>query len=215
MNNANNANAVGLSSIASLSLHAMRMLPMLALAGFTAGAVAATGTDVTFIDGGYAEMCSSVAHNLDNARPIALTGSRMSIAPLQICTLAIEDRATLPADLAASYNNRGVLLFDQGKLQEALADYDAAIAVSGTLAAAHINRAYTLIAMERWEDSIASFDRGIELGAPEPARAYFNRGVAHEEVGHVREAYYDYKLASELNPEWEEPKRELERFTVR
>lgn len=209
----NNTNVARLSLF---TLKVLRALPVLTLAGFTvSGAVAATGTDVTFIDGGYAEMCSSIAHDVDDARPIELTGSRMSIPPLQLCTLAIQDKATLPADLAGSYNNRGVLLFDEGKLQEALADFDAAIAVSGTLAAAHINRGYTLVAMQRWEDSIAAFDRGIELGAPEPARAHFNRGIAHEETGRVREAYYDYKLAAELNPEWEEPKRELARFTVR
>lgn len=204
------------NDIARLFIHAIRMLPVPMVAGAIAsGATAATGTDVTFIDGGYAEMCSSLAHNVDDAGPITLTGSRMGSTPIEICTLAIQDRATLPADLAGSYNNRGVLLFEEGKLQESLADFDAAIAASATLAAAHINRGYTLVAMQRWEESLASFDRGIELGAPEPARAHFNRGVAHEEMGHVREAYYDYKLASELAPEWEEPKRELARFTVR
>jgi tetratricopeptide (TPR) repeat protein len=189
---------------------------VLAMAGSAAtSAIAAAVTDVTFIDGGYAEMCSSAAHHTSGVQAMELTGTRMSISPVQICTMAINDRTTVPADRAASYNNRGVLLFDQGKLQEALADFDAAIAAAQTLAAAHVNRAYTLLALERWEDSIASFDRGIELGAPEPARAHFNRGVAHEEAGRVREAYYDYKLASELSPEWEEPQHELERFTVR
>lgn len=202
--------------VARLFINVLRVLPAPVCAGVIASAaVAATGTDVTFIDGGYAEMCSSVAHNIEDSHPITLTGTRMGSTPIEICTLAIEDRATIPPDLAGSYNNRGVLLFDEGRLQDALADFDAAIAVMDTLAAAHINRGYTLVALQRWEESIASFDRGIELGAPDPARAHFNRGVAHEEVGHVREAYYDYKTASELNPEWEEPKRELERFTVR
>jgi tetratricopeptide (TPR) repeat protein len=200
---------------ARLSVSCLHACALVVVGSAATGAIAATGTDVTFIDGGYAEMCSSAAHHTDGVQAIELTGTRMSISPVQVCTMAINDRTTVPADRAASYNNRGVLLFDAGKLQEALADFDAAIAAAETLAAAHVNRGYTLVALERWEDSIASFDRGIELGAPEPARAHFNRGVAHEEAGRVREAYYDYKLASELNPEWEEPRRELERFTVR
>lgn len=176
---------------------------------------ASVANEVTFLDGGYAEMCSSVARDVEGARPIELTGSRMSITPMEICTLAINDRGTSPWDRAGSYNNRGVLLFAEGKMDAALADFDAAVAELDTLAAAHVNRGYTLVAQQRWEESIAAFDRGIALGAPDPARAHFNRGLVHEELGHVREAYYDYKLATELNPEWEEPRRELARFTVR
>jgi tetratricopeptide (TPR) repeat protein len=172
-------------------------------------------TEVTFIDGGYAEMCSSVAHAVDENLKIEITGSRLTMPPLEVCTNAIEDKASTLHQQAGSYNNRGVLLFDAGMLEEALRDFDQAIAVQGDLAAAHVNRGYTLIAMQRWGDSIPSFDRGIELGAPEPARAHFNRAVAHEEAGHIREAYQDYLKASELNPLWEEPKRELARFSVR
>jgi tetratricopeptide (TPR) repeat protein len=196
----------------------MKRFKQLALAG-TAASLGLTGTvfatEVTFIDGGYAEMCSTAATNIDDVDSIELTGSRLTLQPLDICTRAIEDSAGTLLQKASSYNNRGVLLFDQQRLLEALSDFEAAIEVQGALAAAHINRGYTLVALQRWEDSVAAFDRGIELGAPEPARAHFNRGVAHEELGHVREAYQDYSKAAELNPEWEEPKRELARFTVR
>jgi tetratricopeptide (TPR) repeat protein len=196
----------------------MPIFKCLALAGTVASmalAGASTATELTFIDGGYAEMCSSIAHNLDGRERVELTGSRMSIPPLEICTLAIEDEASAPLNKAASYNNRGVIYFDEGKYAEALGDFDRALVLMDTLAAAHINRGYTLVAQKRWADSLPSFDRGIELGAPDPARAHFNRGIAHEELGHVRDAYYDYKRASELDPLWEEPKRELERFQVR
>lgn len=46
------------------------------------------------------------------------------------------------------------------------------------------------------------------------AQSYFGQGIAHEELGHQREAYFDYFRASELAPEWTDPKQELERFTV-
>ena len=197
----------------------MRMFKSLALAGtltsLAAAGASAAGTDVTFIDGGYAEMCSAFAHNPGMRDHVELTGSRVAITPIDVCTLAIEDETTTLANRAGSYNNRGVLLFDEGKYTEALTDFDQALVLTNELAAAHINRGYTLIAQQRWAESLPSFDRGIELGPPEPARAYYNRGIAHEELGHVREAYYDYKQAAELAPEWEEPRRELERFQVR
>ena len=171
----------------------MPIFKSLALAGTVASLVAgaAAATELTFIDGGYAELCSSIAHNLDARERVELTGSRMSIAPVDICTLAVEDEASAPVDKAGSYNNRGVIYFDEGKYEEALRDFEQALVIMDSLAAAHINRGYTLVAQKRWADSLPSFDRGIELGAPDPARAHFNRAIAHEELGDVREAYYD------------------------
>ncbi len=193
----------------------MKFPTSLALAVTASLAGTLHANDVTFIDGGYAELCSTAAHNIDDVQWVELTGSRLVIPSLEICTLAIEEGGGTVETLASSYNNRGVLLFDAGKLEESLSDFDDAIAVHPMLAAAHINKGYTLVGLQRWADSLPAFDRGIALGAPEPARAHFNRGIAHEELGHVREAYQDYLKASELNPEWEEPKRELTRFTVR
>lgn len=171
--------------------------------------------NVVFLGGGYAEMCATAAGSAESPQKQALTGSRLSTAPLEICTLAITNEGLSDTDLAGSYNNRGVLLFAQGDFAAALADFDAALDLTTTLADIHINRGYTLIALQRWAESIESFDRGIELAASQLDRAHFNRGMAHEELGRVREAYYDYLKASELNPEWDEPRRELSRFSVR
>ena len=48
----------------------------------------------------------------------------------------------------------------------------------------------------------------------EPEKAYYNRGVAEERLGDVRSAYFDYRTASQLKPDWSLPKIELARFTV-
>jgi tetratricopeptide (TPR) repeat protein len=146
--------------------------------------------------------------------PVTLTGSRLGVEPVEICTLAIRT-ADSAMNRAASYNNRGVMLFAQGLIADALADFEEAINVDDTLGQAYVNRGYTLMALQRWADSIPAFDRGIALGSGEQAKAHFNRGIAHEELGHVREAYQDYMKAAELDPLWEEPKQELTRFTVR
>jgi tetratricopeptide (TPR) repeat protein len=174
-----------------------------------------TGNEVTFIDGGYAELCSALAHNADDATTVALTGSRLGIPAVDICTRALEDETHTPQMQAGIFNNRGVLLFKQGRLEEALSDFGQALRVQDLLAAAHINLGYTLVALQRWADSIPAFDKGIALGPPDPAKAHFNRGIAHDELGHVREAYQDYLKAAELDPTWAEPKQELGRFSVR
>jgi tetratricopeptide (TPR) repeat protein len=188
-------------------------LVVLMLAGLDPRAVQAQ-TEVTFFDGGYAEMCSAAAKSVGQPGAFQVTGSRLGVPPLDICNLAIKDNEIGPSIQAGNYNNRGVLYFAQGLLEEALKDFDEAIRLEEGLALAHVNRGYTLVALERWSDSIAAFDRGIALGVEDLDKAHFNRGISHEETGNTRQAYYDYKRASELNPEWEQPKAELARFTV-
>ena len=185
-----------------------------AVALLTAGSVSAE-QGVMFLDGGYAEMCAAAAKQLEDPGRLDITGSRLGLAPLEACDLAVRTPDSTPELRAGSYNNRGVVKFSLGDLDGALADFDSAIEVREDLGQAYINRGYVFVARQRWQDCIAAFDKGIALGAEELEKAYFNRGIAHEELGHVREAYYDYLKASELKPEWEDPKRELTRFSVK
>ncbi len=196
-------------------MNIFRHNPLL-IAGIATGfyCAAAMAQDVQFFDGGYSEMCAAAAKDISMVQKIELTGSRLDVPPIEICTQAIRT-AENSINRAGSYNNRGVLLFSQGAIAEALADFDQAVRVDDTLAQAHVNRGYTLMALKRWEESIAAFDKGISLGTAELAKAHYNRGIAHEELGHAREAYQDYLKASELDPLWEQPKQELTRFSVK
>jgi len=70
------------------------------------------------------------------------------------------------------------------------------------------------VALKRWADSVPSLDRGIEMQPLEVEKAYYNRAIATKNSRRPP-AYFDYMKAAELNPEWEEPKLQLSRFTVR
>jgi tetratricopeptide (TPR) repeat protein len=193
---------------------------------------------LTIIDGSYAEQCSMAARNPQAASGVTITGSRVIISPIQLCTLAIQEGGDA-ANRAASYNNRGVLHFAAANFDDAMADFTEAVNLKDTLTFAHINRGNIFNLREQWAQAISAFDRAIELGIQpmagrvgetvessasrqvsearavrELARAHFNRGIAHENLEQLREAYFDYLRASELAPEWEEPRRELERFEV-
>ncbi len=180
----------------------------------TAGSVLAQ-QGVMFLDGGYAELCAAAARQIEEPGRLDITGSRLGLGPMEACDLAVRAPDATPDQRAGSYNNRGVIKFSQGDIDGALADFDAAISIRDDLGQAHVNRGYVFVAKQRWQECIAAFDRGIALGANEMEKAYFNRGIAHEELGHAREAYYDYLKASELKPEWEDPARELSRFRVK
>lgn len=189
------------------------LLQVLPLTGYLLASPLFAG-ELLFIDGGYSELCSTAAFNQDELNRIEITGSRLGLKPIEICTIAIEIKDGTSGDLAASYNNRGVLYFTKGMTSQALQDFDNAIQLQPKLAQAHVNRGYTLVVLELWAESIAAFNTGIELGTVEADKAFFNRGLAHEETGNLRQAYYDYQQAVELNPTWNEPKVELARFTI-
>ena len=44
--------------------------------------------------------------------------------------------------------------------------------------------------------------------------AYYNRAIANERLGDITSAYWDYRKALDLQPEFEVAARQLERFTV-
>lgn len=190
--------------------HSLVVLPLLL------GTVsAAAQSPVTFVDGAYPEMCEAIAKNVSNPSPSVITGSRLEIPALEICTLAIEAAGSTLEQRAGSFNNRGVLKFEQQDYAGALADFDASVQLQSTLGQAHANRGYVLVVQKRWQEAVAAFDQAVALGTDELARVHFSRAGAHEELRHAREAYRDYLKASELRPEWEDPKRELTRFSVR
>jgi len=175
-----------------------------------------TQAALVVLGGGYAQQCGEAAHALGSPSAMsAVTGSRIGLTPLEVCNKAINEESLSSFDLAGSHNNRGVLLFAEGAQQQALEDFEQALAVVDNIGEIHVNRGLTLSALGRWADSIPSFDRGIELQAPDLARAHMNRAIAHEELGNAGAAYYDYLKASELAPEWDEPKLQLQRFSVR
>lgn len=171
--------------------------------------------NVLFLDGGYTELCANLAKRDDDPTKVTITGSRLEVPPIEICSRAIREESSARFLAARNYNNRGVLYFAQGSLAEAQADFEQAIRLQDDLARAHINLGYTLVAQERWADCIAPLTRGIELGAQDLPKAYYNRGIAFEETGQVAAAYHDYQMAAELAPQWESPRRELSRFSVR
>lgn len=117
-------------------------------------------------------------------------------------------------DRAATLVNRGIIHMNRGDYDRALEDFDEAIATQPNLAEGHINRGAALLAQDNYADAITAINRGLELEPEEPARAYYNRGVAHEELSEIRAAYDDYRRAADMAPTWAPPRTELARFRV-
>ena len=115
----------------------------------------------------------------------AVATGRRDAGSLGMCTLALADDF-LPRDVRAStLVNRAILHLRRHESRQALGDANEAIALQGA------------------------------LSQDDAARAYFYRANADEDLGDTRAAYYDYRHAADLSPNWAAPRTELTRFQVR
>lgn len=176
----------------------------LAAGACVAALAGAAGAAVIVVGGGAAETCSEAAEG----------GSSTSF-DVRACTTALTEEQLDDRARAATHVNRGVLHMRRGERAEALADFDRAIGMGEHLGEAYVNRGALLILERRYAEGLADTNRALDLALREPEKAWFNRAIAHEELGDTRSAYLAYRRASELDPGWGEPRTELARFSVR
>jgi tetratricopeptide (TPR) repeat protein len=182
---------------------------LLATAGLALAATAAWADagSVSILGSNAAKICS------DQAR-VAAEGGRVSREGLDACDEAIKHVALSDTEVAASYVNRGVIHLAIGNAAAAVSDDNAALQIQPNLTDALVNRGAAFAAEKRFADAIGDFDRALALSPQHPERIYYNRAMAHEDLGELKSAYLDYLKASQLAPGWAQPKTELARFTV-
>lgn len=134
---------------------------------------------------------------------------------LTVCNIALETESMRKRDRAGTYVNRGVIKMRRQQYASARQDFDRAVRLQPDMGEAYVNRGGALVGEKRYMEALLEIDRGLALGPEEPEKAYYNRGLANEGLADLKAAYFDYKRAMELKPEWEIPQRELRRFTVR
>ena len=179
--------------------HILALAAGVALMGWAAGAQAA----VTVLGGGMARQCSVAA----------LNGASDSKSE-DMCTLALESELLNLRDRAGTYVNRGVLKLRRKEFASAQWDFNRAIETKSDIGEAYVNRGAAHVGSKRYAEGLADINKAIELGVEEPEKAYFNRALAYEGLDNLKAAYFDFRKAQELAPEWEQPAKELARYTV-
>jgi tetratricopeptide (TPR) repeat protein len=161
---------------------------------------------VTVIGSSSARLCYEAAE----ARSIPSTNS------IGRCDEALAGEPLTDYEIVATYVNRGILKLRRGQIDQAIADFDTAIARDPSEPEAYLNKGMATLKLPNgWEQAVPLFDTAIERQTRRPAIAYYGRGIAHELGGQVKAAYLDYRQASALEPNWRDPRNELARFTVR
>lgn len=131
------------------------------------------------------------------------------------CNEAITFPGALREDVAGAHINRGVLLLTMLQVDDAKRDFERALELNPDSAEALANRGAMKVTDGQPAEAIVDLDRAIALGTEKPARAYYARALAREDLGNIRGAYDDFMMAQSLEPTWAEPTTQLARFQVR
>lgn len=142
----------------------------------------------------------------------AETGLTPRPADFRICDAALENVSTPPNEIVASFVNRGIMFMRTGNIDAALADFDRATQLDPTEPEAYLNRGTALLKRWQIEAAVAMFDQALQKNTSRPEVAHYGRAVANEALGNVRAAYRDYLRASQIAPDWEQPRADLARF---
>jgi len=133
---------------------------------------------------------------------------------IETCSVALDHGGLSAADLAATYVNRGVLYDVVKNYPAAWADYNAALRIKPDLGDAYINRGAALMRMQRSDEGIADIRKGMVLGTSLPAVAFYDLAVAEENLGQLKDAYFDYKRALAADPKYTPAAEALKFFKV-
>ena len=102
-----------------------------------------------------------------------------------------------------AYNNRGMVLETDNKVQEALDDYNKALALQPDFAIVYNNRGNILMNRQKNEEALQDYNKAIEL-QPDLAQAYNGRGVLLMRQKNFESAISNYNKAVELKPDYRE-----------
>ena len=183
------------------------LLSAAAIIGLMAGAGAMAQEAKTVLGPTLLQECNNIAAGAQR------TG-RASIADLDTCTDAITRAWSTAGEIAEAYVHRGTLRLVRGENREAIKDFTLATKEDPALAEAYNDRGVAFFALHRPAEAIRDFSQALALRVENRDQVVFNRAMAYEDAGDLKSAYLDYRLAAELNPNWDLPARQLARFSV-
>jgi tetratricopeptide (TPR) repeat protein len=100
---------------------------------------------------------------------------------------------------AAAHNNRGLIMARLGGLEAALADFEAALALTPASSAAEVNRGTVLFQMGLYPDALSAFETVIANDDEHRAAALFNRSFVYRALGELDLAAADLASAAEMD----------------
>lgn len=156
----------------------------------------------------------SLASRCYYAAAVAAEVNPMLDESLGLCDRALTTISLSRRNQAATLSNRGILRLHQAAFERAKQDFDQAIQLIPDAGEPYVNRAAALLRLGRYGEAVDDLNRAISLNSSFLEKAFYNRAVAREHLNDIKGAYYDYLKASQLRPDWNLPKQDLQRFKI-
>ena len=109
--------------------------------------------------------------------------------------------AATPTPSASDHMDRGREYAEQGELDKAVAEFQAAIELEPDNASAHRNLGTVYFRQGKWEEAAAAYEKAIQL-KPDFGGAYGDLAGAYAELGRLSEAVAAGEKAIELAPDY-------------
>ncbi|HYJ35665.1 MAG TPA: tetratricopeptide repeat protein [Rhizomicrobium sp.] len=177
-------------------------------------AVLAAGLLSTVIDGAWAQTVITVGSGRAHDCFLRAKSGMAPRESVELCSAALQVEPLSKKDRAGTLDNRGVILDVLGRSNEAAKDFHDAIALNPDLGDAYVNLGSMLIKQGQHQAALDQINTGINLGMSFPHIGYYDRAVAEQMLGRYKEAYYDYKKALELEPNFVMASERLKDFVV-
>jgi tetratricopeptide (TPR) repeat protein/S1-C subfamily serine protease len=132
--------------------------------------------------------------NLLNEKAVILATQKQYPAAITIYSEIISKQPE-----AYAYSNRGAAKSALGNKQDAILDYNRAIALNPKYADAYHRRGLAKSDLGNKQDAILDYNQAIALN-PKFVDAYYHRGIAKSALGNKQDAILDYNRAIALNP---------------
>jgi len=112
-------------------------------------------------------------------------------------------RAEINRDDAKKHFDEGDRLYDLGRYEEAIKEYDKALAIDPNYRDAHNNKGVALYLLGRHEEAIKEYDKALAID-PNFKEAHYNKGAALYLLGRHEEAIKEYDKALAIDPNFKE-----------
>jgi tetratricopeptide (TPR) repeat protein len=140
--------------------------------------------------------------------------ARWKADAIRACDDALSTAQLDRNDRAATWVNRGILEMSRENYKNARGNFKEALNLISKLPEAHVDMGSALINLQQFAEGAKETELGLQLGSHEPERGYYNLGIAYEELGDLQKSYESFRKASELAPDWQDPQKQMARFTV-
>jgi tetratricopeptide (TPR) repeat protein len=102
-----------------------------------------------------------------------------------------------------AHYNLGIVLAEQGHIDQAIDHYQDAVALRPAYAEAHYNLGRLLVEQGRLDDAVAHYEKAVQINPGDP-EAQNNLGITLFDTGRVDDAILHYQKALETQPDYAE-----------